>query len=142
MSSDPDRLTLDHILRLLADSRRRVVLTLLQEHGSLRLPDLAEEVVRIETDTSIPELTEEEITRVYMELWHVHIPKLAEADVIEYDQQHDVVLLGDSIEEVAKFLPTDDRDDRDGRDGTRGFLNEDSEWPSPSDTRDEEDDDD
>ncbi len=139
MSSDPDRLSLDHILRLLADSRRRVVLTLLQEHGSLRLPDLAEEVVRIETDTSIPELTEEEITRVYMELWHVHIPKLAEADVIEYDQQRDVVLLGDSVEEVAKFLPTDDRDDRDG---ARGFLNADSEWPSPSDTRDEEDDDD
>lgn len=112
MSSDSDNLPLDTVYTLLADHRRRYALRCLKEHGSMRLPDLAEEVARQENDTSIPDLCEGEIKHVYMELWHAHIRKLADADVVEYNQDQDAVMLADKADRVMRFLPADAPEER------------------------------
>lgn len=79
----------------------------------MRLPDLAEEVARRKNDTSVRELSEEEIKQVYMDLWHVHIPKLVEADVVEYNQEQDAVTLAETADTVLDFLPPDAADESD-----------------------------
>lgn len=113
MSSGPENLSLDAIFALLADHRRRYALWYLREHGSMRLPDLAEEVARRKYDTTIPELPEEEIKHLYMDLWHTHIPKLADADVVRYNQDRDTVMLGENADRVLRFLPADAPEERD-----------------------------
>lgn len=105
MTSNSERPSLDIIYGLLADERRRCALVYLQKHRSIGLPDLAEEVACQENDASITDLTEEEIKRVYMEFWHVHIPKLVDADIVEYDQERDRVTLAANTDWVFGLLP-------------------------------------
>jgi len=100
----PDSGTLDTIHDLLSHQRRRSAIAVLDKHGSIALADLAEEVTRHEREVPITETSEEEVLRVYLSLWHVHIPKLAEADVVEYDQETDMVGLGEYGDQVREFL--------------------------------------
>lgn len=100
-------LSLDRIYELLAQQRRRNCITCLYEHGPLPLADLADEIACDEYDAPITEIPEDEVLRVYLSLYHTHIPKLAEANVVEYTQQQDIVLLGENAEVVKQFLPDD-----------------------------------
>ncbi|WP_136718488.1 DUF7344 domain-containing protein [Halorientalis salina] len=92
--------SLDTLYDLLANQRRRYAISCLQDHGSIALPDLADEVVCYENDAPITEIPEKEVLRVYSTLWHAHIPKLAEAGVVEYDQEQDIVTLGGNADQV------------------------------------------
>lgn len=107
MSAENGDLSLDAVFQLLADQRRRYALVCLEEHGSLALSDLAEEIARRENGARIPDLAEEEVLRVYMSLWHSHIPRFETHDVVEYDQEQDVVRLDENAELVTDFLPGD-----------------------------------
>lgn len=88
-----DHLPLETALSLVASERRRVVLQTLSEHPRLSLPDLAEEVAVREFDQPFDEIDEHTVLEIYTALWHRDIPKLADADVITYDQERDLVLL-------------------------------------------------
>lgn len=111
MSSPSDSAPLDAIFDLLSNQRRRYALMCLSEHQSLTLADLAEQVTSREQETSILEIPEEDVLRVYMSLWHAHIPKLAEADVVVYDQERDLVHLGPNAEFVERVIARSDGDD-------------------------------
>jgi hypothetical protein len=69
----------------------------------MTLPDLADEVVCYENDAPITEIPEEEVLRVYSTFWHAHVPKLADAGVVDYDQAQDVVTLGVNADQVEPF---------------------------------------
>lgn len=84
----------DTAFELLAHRRRRTALRCLSDHApSISLADLAEEVAVRETGRSLPDIDPDEVLQVYLSLYHVHIPKLTEAAVIEYVQDRDLVTL-------------------------------------------------
>ncbi len=89
------RLDLDEALTLLADRRRRLLLEVVVSHDeALTLPDVAEEVAERETGYQLADISAERIKRVYISLYHDHLPRLVDADVLEYDQERDLVAPG------------------------------------------------
>lgn len=92
------------VFDILSNQRRRYALKCLSEHNSLALADLAEEVTRRELDTPISDIPEEDVLRVYTSLWHSHIPKLAESDVVAYNQERDLVCLGENADRVERVI--------------------------------------
>ncbi|NIB98046.1 hypothetical protein [Halobacterium sp. R2-5] len=88
------------VARCLARSRRRYVLHRLNETETpLALADLAEDIVDWEADSSQAD-SAEGIKRVQVALHHVHLPMLAEADLVEYDAAQRAVKLADCPQEL------------------------------------------
>ncbi|UTF53179.1 DUF7344 domain-containing protein [Natronosalvus rutilus] len=84
--------TIDETLRAVAAERRRLLLSVLEEHEQeLTLPDAAEEVAQCETGKPITELSAERVANVYISLYHDHLPRLVDAGLLEYDQERDLV---------------------------------------------------
>lgn len=98
--------TYDRITELcdcLSRSRRRYTLRHLKEVAEpLALADLAEDVADWEAETPKSEIPAETVKNVYMALYHTHIPKLADADFVQYDQECDVVELSEYPEELGE----------------------------------------
>lgn len=85
---------LDELFDALADQRRRTVLSCLGESEvPLALADVADEVASREHDGSMTDLSDEAVRQVYLSLYHAHVPKLADANLVEYDPVGDVVAL-------------------------------------------------
>lgn len=97
-------ISVDEIYELFTHQRRREVLSCLNKYGSLSLADLAEKVARREQDASLKEISEKDVVRVHMSLWHAHIPKLSEADIVDYDQDADIVRLAQNDEQIKRAL--------------------------------------
>ena len=89
------RLDLDEALALLADRRRRLLVEVVVAHDdTLTLPDAAEEVAERATGRHVVDLPAERIKRVYVSLYHDHLPRLVDAGVLEYDQERDLISPG------------------------------------------------
>lgn len=72
--------------------RRTVLLACLQEFDEpVTLPDLADEIAVRESGAEITEISGEVVKEIYLSLYHTDIPELAEADIVEYDQEVDLV---------------------------------------------------
>lgn len=90
--SQQDNETLNAMYEILTEQRRRHAIECLLEHDTpLTLPDLADEIAVKENGTPISEVPAEEVKDVYLSLYHTHVPKLADANVIRYDQDNDTV---------------------------------------------------
>jgi DNA-binding transcriptional ArsR family regulator len=87
--------SVDTLLQALANERRRQVLSVLRTHSSLSLPDLADETVASERGKSLVDVPSDVVYNVYMELYHRHVPKLVEADLVRYEQERDLVTVTD-----------------------------------------------
>ena len=78
--------SLDELLDALADQRRRFVLrTVERSETPMALADLADELVREEFGAS-PASVQDERERIYVSLYHCHLPKLAEAGLVTFDR--------------------------------------------------------
>jgi hypothetical protein len=99
LRTNPDRL-----FKTLQSTRRRLVLAELVEHGSIALTVLAESLVR-----EVPEA--DDVHRVAVRLRHVDLPKLEDADLVEYDHGERVVALTSDGEAAAALTerPLDDQ---------------------------------
>lgn len=74
-------------LDIVGVSRRRLALEVLAANETpLTLRDLATEIVTREHDASLPDVPANAVMAVHVSLSHVHIPKLVDADVIDYDE--------------------------------------------------------
>ncbi|WP_254528165.1 DUF7344 domain-containing protein [Natrinema gelatinilyticum] len=77
---------------LLADRRRRLLLEVMRTYEEeLTLPDAAEEVAVRETGDIVTDIPAEQVTEVYLSLYHDHLPRLVDAGLLEYDQERDLV---------------------------------------------------
>lgn len=96
--------SLDTIFELLVEERRRNALYVLyQSAGPVSLSTLAAEVAALEgADTE----------RVATSLFHVHLPKLVEVGVAEYDVDDDAVRLTDLSERFRRYLTSAAEDER------------------------------
>lgn len=90
--AEPD--VLDAFFDALSNQRRRHVLRCLDEYGApMALADLADEVAVRERGSPLPEIPAEDVKRIYVSLYHNHVPRLEDADVVEYSQKRDLIEL-------------------------------------------------
>lgn len=93
---------------VLSNRRRRLLLQQLQEHESMSVRDLAEQIAVMDQQTNIESLGEEAITEVEVALHHVHAPKLADAGLIEYNERRGIVGVTDEGRQLRIDDPADD----------------------------------
>lgn len=84
---------LDVLFDIIANPRRRDLLRLLSQESPLTVTQVAEKLATIEQETPRTALSNETIQRITVSLHHTHLPKLADANVVVYEQYHGVVVL-------------------------------------------------
>lgn len=88
----------DELFEALSDERRRFVLTYVSEHGPTSLYELSDSLTE-EVDSTA------DTRSVTTELYHVHLPKLETAGLIDYDPvSHTVEPAGMSDSRVMGLL--------------------------------------
>lgn len=108
VSDDVDRLPDDVVFGLLANERRRQVLTYLADGGNpASLSDLAEHIASSENDKPVAALTSQERKRVYVGLHQAHLPKMDDASVVDYDQPSGSVELRPEANQLLHYLSED-----------------------------------
>lgn len=113
-----DRLSPDVIHDLLTARRRRYTLYCLSLYANpMWLPDVAEQVAEWEHDAPGDDLLDERL-RTYNDLYHTHVPKLADADVVAYSQSEDMVELARNAAQLRPHLERAAEADLDANDTT------------------------
>ena len=81
------------LLDVLTDDRRRRVIAVLARapHETVTLTGLAVTVTTVEEDTALADLDRGRLAAVRSTLHHVHLPKLADAGLLEYDPERRTV---------------------------------------------------
>jgi DNA-binding transcriptional ArsR family regulator len=92
--NDSDQLS--RLFGLLANRRRRVTLSVLEE-GQTSVEALATSIAADELDKPRSRVTDEDRTRVEVALHHVHLPKLQDAGLLTYDSRQFVVVPNDLL---------------------------------------------
>jgi|GEM_PF-2295668 len=87
------------------DAREQYVCYCLAEHGTMALWDLADEVTVWETRTRLPNLPPSEGRKVYLSLYHTHVPRLERAGLVEYRAERDLVVLADEALDAGHREP-------------------------------------
>lgn len=92
---------------LLRSSRRRFVLWYLRRvEESVSLGELAERTAAWENEKDISALGSDERKRAYVALYQCHLPKLDEADIIDFDQDRKRVAVGSNYDLVERATLT------------------------------------
>ncbi|AFZ73074.1 DUF7344 domain-containing protein [Natronobacterium gregoryi] len=87
------------------DRRRVLVDVLAAADGQLSADELAETITTTELETPPAELDQDDHVRdVYVSLVHVHLPKLAEMGVVEFDSDDEVVEQGPAFDHTQRVL--------------------------------------
>ncbi len=104
----PNTLPKDVIFGLLSAHRRRRVLEYLAEYGDqTTLSDLADHIAALENDTEARLLSSQERKRVYVALYQCHLPKMDDADVIDFDQSRGTVERRPTANQLYFYLGLD-----------------------------------
>lgn len=107
--TDIESIATDSALEILSNERRRYVLQcLLPVDNPMALADLADEVAASENGTETTDVSKEDAKDVYVSLYHADIPKLADADIVEYDQDQNTVTLTQNAAELRPLLEVAD----------------------------------
>lgn len=94
----------DAVFRVLDDPRRRYLLYALEERSEWELADLAARVAAWEADAPEGAVDEDDRTRVYTALFHVHLPVLRDHDVVRFDPDAERVAAGEDAERIQTAL--------------------------------------
>jgi hypothetical protein len=109
MGSSERSLSQDTVFDILSNPRRRYVLYYLrQEGGPVQLTRLAEHVAAWENETEVESLDDQQRKRVYVSLYQTHVPKLADAGVVEYDKDQGSVALAEDAVAIDDYLSRQD----------------------------------
>lgn len=98
------------VIDALADERRRRTLAVLNDRATpLSVTDLACELASAELDTTRGEVPEDYRHSVHVALHHCHLPKLADAGLVLYDEAaHEVERSARLLEPIAELIQPDD----------------------------------
>ncbi|WP_152423900.1 DUF7344 domain-containing protein [Natronobacterium lacisalsi] len=77
--------SLDESFRLLANYRRRCVLHCLRKNHSLTVSETARQIAAWERDCPLEDISGEAIRQITTNLYHTHLPKLENANLVEFD---------------------------------------------------------
>ncbi|WP_440991892.1 DUF7344 domain-containing protein [Haloarchaeobius baliensis] len=107
--TEGEGLTQDVVFDILSNSRRRFILSRLQERDEpIELMDLANEIAAWENDTTVEELTDKQSKRVYVSVYQTHVPKLESVGLITYDPDSGLIELSDSAREIDRYMPDEE----------------------------------
>lgn len=101
----PEKLPSETVFTLLQNQRRRYVLDYLRDADRpVELRELSERIAARETGKRVDEVTYRERKRAYTSLYQAHLPKLAEAGVVDYDRRSGVVSLAPAATDCFDYL--------------------------------------
>lgn len=120
-ASDPDAtdetsesLSKDEMFELLKNRRRRDALRYLAEgDGESTLSDLAERIAAKENDVEVHALSSAQRKRVYIGLYQCHLPKLADAGIVDFEKHRGDVERLDAAAQLDPYLDGTGDDDAD-----------------------------
>ncbi len=109
--------SLDTIFDVLSEERRRYALYYLEERNEpVPVDELAERIADWESDAS-EEVPDRRFADVDLSLRHVHLPKTAEIDFVEYDRETGIVKVHgtppefDAVLSIAEIIENPKADD-------------------------------
>lgn len=106
-----EELPINDTLGALADPRRRDALSCVRDADEpLTLVRLARMITAREADAPPTEVSSDAIQQVYLSLYHIHLPKLADLDLLTYDEAEGIVRGGET-ESLAPNLADQRRED-------------------------------
>lgn len=98
-------LRLNNVFDALAHPRRRYLLyTLGEEKEEWTLRGLARYVAAWETDEVPAQIPEETVDRTYISLYHTHVPKLVEKDIVSFEATSETIRPGSNAEQILTVL--------------------------------------
>jgi len=90
---------------VLADERRRCLLRcLLAADGPVGSADLARDVVARERNADARDVSADAVERCYVRLHHIHLPKLADAGYLRYDEDRTTVATTTETDSLVPLL--------------------------------------
>ena len=95
---------LDHVYEALSHPRRRYLCYSLLERTEWSLMDLATKIAAWEHDIDEAETTEHQCERVYVALYHAHVPRLVDDDIIHFDERQEIITPAENAEQVLSAL--------------------------------------
>lgn len=96
------------VFLLLARRRRRLLIEIVQESTTpITVAELAKRIGNREYENP----ASEEYQSVHLSLYHNHLPQLADADVVEYNQSTGTVSPGINFDTLYRLLKTVDETD-------------------------------
>ena len=107
-----EELTRDGIFHILQCRRRRLVLKYLCEYDGeepIGMSDIAEHIAALEHDTTVDGLRSQQRQRVYIPLYQSHLPKMDDADIIEYNQDRGLVETTERTHKLEPYLDGEPR---------------------------------
>lgn len=93
--------SVDELFDVLSEARRRRILSILTGRQSMDVKELANAVAARENDAAPATLSESTVHEVHVTLHHVHLPKLAEATLVNYDRNDRTVAPTDATDAVS-----------------------------------------
>lgn len=103
-SIDRTVLELDHVFGVLDHPRRRYLLYALSMDDQWTIGELATKLTAWERDIDETAVTEEQRDRMYVSIYHAHVPRLVDHGVIEFDETAGTISRGDHAEQVFAVL--------------------------------------
>ncbi|MXR50745.1 hypothetical protein GRX03_03880 [Halovenus sp. WSH3] len=104
-SGEDETMTHDECFELLSNHRRRFTLHRLQQaEDGIELGELAEQVAAWENEIPREEISYDQRKRVYTSLQQVHLPRMDEMGVVDFDDREGTVAIGPAAEEVEVYM--------------------------------------
>ncbi|MDY7082786.1 MAG: hypothetical protein SXQ77_10365 [Halobacteria archaeon] len=89
----------------MSNQRRRYAFHYLKNHGeSVRIGELAEGIAAWENDKDVGAITSDERKRVYISLIHLHLPKMADIGLIDFDKSRGRIEPRDEMAKLDVYL--------------------------------------
>jgi predicted transcriptional regulator len=101
---DPAVLKLDYVFSALAHPRRRYLVYTLAADDEWTLTELATKLVAWEADIDEAAVSQQARDRMYISLYHVHVPKLVDEGVITFDRDTETIARSTHAEQVLAAL--------------------------------------
>ncbi len=102
--SGAERAGEEELFDILSNRRRRYAVFAISGHEQVDLGDLARRIAAWENEQPEAEVTSTERKRVYTALQQSHVPKLAEAGLVDYDDRAAVVRPQPALEEYEVYM--------------------------------------
>jgi hypothetical protein len=108
---EPD-LSRDECFELLSNHRRRYTLHYLEHNGEeATLGELADQIAAWENDITPEEVSYDQRKRVYTSLQQVHLPRMDDTGVVEFDDREGLVEPGPAADDLDIYLEVVQDDD-------------------------------
>ena len=104
-SKQKPTLSKSEVFELLSADRRQEVLRYLDNtEGKATLSELAEHIASLECDCDQSQLSSQQRKRAYVGLYQCHLPKMADAGVIDYNADRGIVALNERSVRLLNYL--------------------------------------